>query len=134
MSDALRSRLPRSGRLFQTLTQRRRAQRFPDTIKDQPLRGELFSLEQLEEHARILAAEHRVGDQRGRIVPMARMLRQHERHLQHVYTILAEDTRTHTTITPAAEWFLDNFPVVMEQVREIREDLPAGYYQGFRPV
>ncbi|HEY7970283.1 MAG TPA: protein ndvB, partial [Candidatus Limnocylindrales bacterium] len=32
-------------------------------------------------------------------------------------------------ITPAAEWLVDNFPVVDEQLREIRDDLPANYYE-----
>jgi cyclic beta-1,2-glucan synthetase len=31
-------------------------------------------------------------------------------------------------ISPAAEWLLDNFPIVEEQIREIREDLPKSYY------
>ena len=32
------------------------------------------------------------------------------------------------TITPAAEWLVDNFHIVDEQVREIIDDLPSGYY------
>ena len=32
-------------------------------------------------------------------------------------------------ITPAAEWVLDNYHVVEEQIREIREDLPPGFYR-----
>src|SRR5581483_2251701 len=32
-------------------------------------------------------------------------------------------------ISPAAEWLVDNFHIVDEQVREIREDLPRGYYR-----
>src|SRR5439155_15532239 len=32
-------------------------------------------------------------------------------------------------ISPAAEWLVDNFHIVEEQVREIREDLPRGYYR-----
>jgi hypothetical protein len=31
-------------------------------------------------------------------------------------------------MTPAAEWLLDNFYVVEEQLREIRDDLPAGFH------
>src|SRR6266699_3616465 len=31
-------------------------------------------------------------------------------------------------ISPAAEWLVDNFHIVEEQVREIREDLPKSYY------
>ena len=32
-------------------------------------------------------------------------------------------------VTPAAEWLLDNYHLVEDQIREIREDLPAGYYR-----
>ena len=30
---------------------------------------------------------------------------------------------------PAAEWLLDNYHLVQEQIREIRDDLPPGYYR-----
>ena len=33
------------------------------------------------------------------------------------------------TVTPAAEWLLDNYHLVEEQIREIRDDLPSGYYR-----
>ena len=32
-------------------------------------------------------------------------------------------------VVPAAEWLLDNYHVVEAQVREIRTDLPPGYYR-----
>ncbi len=32
-------------------------------------------------------------------------------------------------ITPAAEWLIDNFHVVEKQIREVRADLPPGYYR-----
>ncbi|HVB99291.1 MAG TPA: glycosyl transferase, partial [Candidatus Dormibacteraeota bacterium] len=37
--------------------------------------------------------------------------------------------RDEHAITPAAEWLVDNFHIVDEQLREIRDDLPAGYYR-----
>src|SRR6266699_3584118 len=36
--------------------------------------------------------------------------------------------REEHVISPAAEWLVDNFHIVEEQVREIREDLPKSYY------
>ena len=33
------------------------------------------------------------------------------------------------TITPAAEWLVDNYHLVEKQIREIRSDLPPGYYR-----
>ena len=32
-------------------------------------------------------------------------------------------------ITPAAEWLVDNYHLVERQIREIRSDLPPGYYR-----
>ncbi len=32
-------------------------------------------------------------------------------------------------ITPAAEWLLDNFHIVEQQLRQIEDDLPPGYYR-----
>ena len=32
-------------------------------------------------------------------------------------------------ITPAAEWLIDNYHLVEKQIREIRSDLPPGYYR-----
>ena len=37
--------------------------------------------------------------------------------------------RRSVAITPAAEWLVDNFHIVEEQLREIQDDLPAGYYR-----
>ena len=45
------------------------------------------------------------------------------------YRVLAQAIKEERTITPAAEWLVDNFPVVDEQLREIRDDLPPDYYR-----
>ena len=43
--------------------------------------------------------------------------------------MIANAIREERAITPAAEWLVDNFHVVDEQLREIRDDLPAGFYR-----
>ncbi len=45
------------------------------------------------------------------------------------YRALTEAIRDERSITPAAEWLVDNFHIVEEQLREIRDDLPADYYR-----
>jgi cyclic beta-1,2-glucan glucanotransferase len=45
------------------------------------------------------------------------------------YRALAGAIREERAITPAAEWLVDNFHIVDDQLREIREDLPRGYYR-----
>jgi len=43
--------------------------------------------------------------------------------------VLAQAIKDERSITPAAEWLVDNFHIVEEQLREIRDDLPANYYR-----
>ena len=45
------------------------------------------------------------------------------------YRTLARAIKDERAVTPAAEWLVDNFHIVDEQLREIRDDLPADYYR-----
>ena len=56
-------------------------------------------------------------------------LRDNQRALRAAYRETIEAVREERTITPAANWLLDNFHVVEEQVREIRVDLPSSFYR-----
>jgi cyclic beta-1,2-glucan synthetase len=96
---------------------------------EEPIRAELFGIERLEEHAQSLAAAQRVtpGAHRGR--PLLPRLEDNWRVLLESYRALARAIREERAITPAAEWLVDNFHIVEEQLREIRDDLPAGYYR-----
>jgi len=49
--------------------------------------------------------------------------------LLQAYRLLAEAIKDERSITPAAEWLVDNFHIVDEQLREIRDDLPTDYYR-----
>jgi cyclic beta-1,2-glucan synthetase len=60
---------------------------------------------------------------------LAPRVRDNSRVLLECYRTLAEEILGERTVTPAAEWLVDNFHLVEEQLREIREDLPAGYYR-----
>src|SRR5262249_49156112 len=56
-------------------------------------------------------------------------LRSNEKALLSAYRSIARAVDEGRSITPAAEWVLDNYHVVEEQIREIREDLPASFYR-----
>jgi len=45
------------------------------------------------------------------------------------YRAIARAIQEEHAITPVAEWLVDNFHIVDEQLREIQDDLPAGYYR-----
>jgi cyclic beta-1,2-glucan synthetase len=94
-----------------------------------PIRAELFSVERLEEHARSLAAAQLVtpGELKG--ASLATRLADNEAVLLAAYRNVAQAIDTGAAITPAAEWLIDNFHVVEKQIRDIRADLPPGYYR-----
>jgi len=90
-----------------------------------PFRAEIFSSEQLARHAKVLAATHRTIATRGSNQLLAR-LNQNEQVLREYNrtTLTAHRTRR---VTHAAEWLLDNFYLIEEQVQMARQHLPRGY-------
>ena len=94
---------------------------------EQPVRAEIYSVERLEQYALTLAAEHKTVTKRGRAQLLPR-LEDNGRKLVSTYRALVEAIRNGRAISPAAEWLVDNFHIVEEQLREIREDLPRSYY------
>src|SRR6185312_841775 len=93
------------------------------------IRAELFSTERLEQHAESLAAAQPVTAKPKTGRRLATRLGQNGRVLLDTYRAIAAAIREERAITPAAEWLVDNFHVVEEQIREIRDDLPSGYYR-----
>ncbi len=90
-----------------------------------PLRAELFSVEQLARHAHALASNHQVvtGPGPNRLLDR---LGQNEDVLRSFNraTLAVDPSRR---ITPAAEWLLDNFYLIEEQIQIARRHLPKGY-------
>ncbi|AMY12396.1 Cellobiose phosphorylase [Luteitalea pratensis] len=48
--------------------------------------------------------------------------------LEQAYRAVADDVRHAEAVSPAAEWLLDNFHLIANEVRSISHDLPRGYY------
>ena len=101
---------------------------FPQDTEE-PIRSELFSIERLEQHAESLATAQRVTAKPAAGRPLAARLGDNGRVLLQAYRAIAEAIKEEQVITPAAEWLVDNFHVVDEQIREIHDDLPRGYYR-----
>ena len=91
-----------------------------------PLRSELFSADQMEQHGKILAAVHQLKPGRPRDRLLAR-LAENESLLLEVHNLLTEDVKADRRITPAGEWLLDNFYLIEEQIRTAKRHLPKGY-------
>ena len=96
---------------------------------EEPIRSELFSLDRLEQHAKSLAAAQTVTNKMSRGRPLLPRVFDNRRVLLVCYRAIAKTIKEERSITPAAEWLVDNFHVVDEQLREIQDDLPAGYYR-----
>jgi cyclic beta-1,2-glucan synthetase len=101
---------------------------FPGDAQE-PIRSELFSVERLEQHAESLAAAQRVTTRAGNARQLAPRLRDNGRVLLAAYRSTGKAIREEHAITPAAEWLVDNFHIVEEQIREIRDDLPRAFYR-----
>ena len=96
------------------------------SVYEPPLRSELFSSDQMEQHGRTLAGQHTLlaGHAPDRL--LAR-LAENEAVLNGTRSLLVEVIKTDRRITPAAEWLLDNFYLIEEQIRTARRHLPKGY-------
>jgi cyclic beta-1,2-glucan synthetase len=96
---------------------------------DEPAAGEIFSPERLQILAAELASRHKVSP----LIPsrddLLARLDDNQQQLSFVYESLGEALTEDRQLTPAAEWLIDNFHVVEEQLREVREDLPRGFYR-----
>ena len=94
-----------------------------------PFRDEPLSSERLDERALTLAANFTLDPQRRHARSIYPRLRDNERALEIAYKTLAEDVREGAFVSPATEWFLDNFHLITSELVEVREHLPRRYYR-----
>lgn len=95
---------------------------------EQPFRDELLSAEQLERHARHLASTDRLAV--GKVADkLINRLAENEKILQSTYDEVAAAVVKNRRIAPAAEWLLDNFYLIEEQIHSTRRLLPRAYSQ-----
>ncbi|MBA3538181.1 MAG: cyclic beta 1-2 glucan synthetase, partial [Deltaproteobacteria bacterium] len=100
-----------------------------DVEPEARMRAELFSFSQLERHARTMAGWHEVdvraeGRRTDRL--LAR-LDDNEHVLRDAYALLTTAVAQGRQITPAAEWLIDNFHLIEQQVRTARRHLPRDF-------
>ena len=95
---------------------------------DQPLRAEVLSLEQLERHGRTLANWHQLAlkPRRDRLLPR---LNDNNQVLSAAYEVVNAALAAGHAVPSGAEWLLDNFYLVVLQIRLAREHLPVHYSQ-----
>ncbi len=98
-------------------------------LPEAPIRAELFSVERLEQHAESLAKAQQVATKVKPGRQLDARLYDNTRVLTKTHRAIATANSNHQTISPAAEWLFENFHIVDEQIRDIKNDLPPGYYR-----
>ncbi|MGH7139275.1 MAG: glycosyltransferase family 2 protein, partial [Pirellulales bacterium] len=98
----------------------------PKRSDEQPLRAELLNVDQLQRHAELLAVSHRLATGRLPDKLIAR-LDENERVLVEAHELVTAAAKRNRRIAPAAEWLLDNFYLIEDQVRTARRHLPRAY-------
>jgi len=93
---------------------------------DAPLRAELLSADQMEQHGRSLAAAHlwELTSAPDRLLPR---LADNRRTLAAVCNLLCEEQAPRRRSTPAGEWLVDNQYLLQEETRSAARLLPTGY-------
>ena len=91
-----------------------------------PLRAELFSTVQMEHHGKSLALTHSIRRGKVRDQLLGR-LADNEAVLLNACSVLTSSVQEERQLTPAAEWLLDNFYLIEEQIRTAKRHLPKGY-------
>lgn len=107
------------------LLQKWRVNRSRPKVGEAPLRAELFSVEQLARHAKALAASHQITIRRGSNRLLNRLAQNEE--ILRSFNQATLSVNPSRAITPAAEWLLDNFYLIEEQIQLARRHLPHGY-------
>ncbi len=94
--------------------------------EEPPLRSELFSADQMEQHGKAIAAAHQLAPGRAPDKLLAR-LAANETALVGICRLLTAAVAENRRISPAGEWLLDNFYLIEEQIRTAKRHLPKGY-------
>ena len=96
---------------------------FRNNGHEEPFQSELYSSDQLARHGSVLAHSHKLMKVNTRDQLLKR-LDDNENTLLEVRNLLIESFASDKTITPAAEWLLDNFYIIEEQIVIARRHLP----------
>ncbi len=94
-----------------------------DFLSMENLKDILLNKEELEEHAKEIAKQHRTWDEPKSIRKLIEKLDENFQSIAKVYQKLISDAQQKRPLSPASEWLLDNFYKVEEQVKDVRLNL-----------
>lgn len=88
----------------------------------------LLGPEDIEKHAMELARTHNAGRRDILSVNLIKRLKSNFKLISEAHKKLTEDVEASFSVAPAAEWLLDNFYIIEEQVNEIVQSLHRAHY------
>ena len=95
----------------------------------EPVSSEIFGLDRFRQHARSLAETQKLATSPKAVISIIRRLDDNAKALLEAYRDVCEAVSHGKVITPAAEWLIDNYSLIEEQVRQTRADLPPEFYR-----
>ncbi|MBP6343690.1 MAG: cyclic beta 1-2 glucan synthetase, partial [Candidatus Omnitrophica bacterium] len=98
------------------------------TPEELPLRLELFSSGQMQQHGKTLAGLHRLTKERTSQLLLTR-LTDNENILIETHALLTSAVKAKRLITPGGEWLLDNFYLIEEQIHTAKRHFPKSYHR-----
>ena len=98
----------------------------PPGHEEPALGAELFGVARLENHARFLASKHALATGRGP-ERLLHQLAKSEAGIRRCHQTIAASVQRGHRIAPAAEWLLDNYHLIQEQIELAQAHLSPGY-------
>ncbi len=95
---------------------------------NRPVSEEIFGIERARQHARSLAVSQTVTLKPQRVHSVIERLQDNAAALLQSYQEISLAVAAGKTVTPAAEWLIDNYYQIEEQIAQTQADLPQGFY------
>ena len=95
---------------------------------NQPVTEEIFGIDRARQHARSLAQSQNITSKPSKVLSVIERLEDNAAVLLTAYQEVSVAVAAGKTVTPAAEWLIDNYHLVEEQIAQTRSDLPQGFY------
>lgn len=90
----------------------------------------MFQADLLKQDAKELSRRHSFTYRNKDILPVKPRLEEAREILTKAYKVLATSVKQNKDITPAAEWLIDNFYIIQEQIVQVENDFPIGYQRN----
>ncbi len=98
-------------------------------VIEPPIRAEIFSASRFQEHGRSLGETHAAKINAPRSAAFFPRLHANIAVLREAYRYIGLQERSGHHVSPAGEWLLDNFHIVVAQIKQIHDGLPRGYFR-----